>query len=130
MMTNRKTILIVDDEPDVRTYLTALLEDTGFEAVPAADGIEAFTLARSAKPDLVTLDITMPGQSGLQTYKDLKSDPELKAIPVIIITAAERSMESFMQLLDGEPEPEAFLSKPIDTAALLEIAQSLLSRQN
>ncbi len=127
MTSPRKTILVVDDEPDILAYLAVIFEDNGFETVPAADGTEALILARSATPDLITLDITMPGKSGLRTYRDIKDDPQLAAIPVVIITAAENTMEGFLQMLGDEAEPEGFLNKPINVEALLDIAESILA---
>ncbi len=119
MTSPKKTILIVDDEPDVLDYLAAVFEDNGYETVSAADGLEAFESAQATQPDLITLDITMPGQSGLQTYRDIKGVPKLKQIPVVIITATADSAEQFLSFLGELPEPEAFISKPIQTETLL-----------
>jgi len=58
-MTDKKKILIVDDEPDVLTYLTALFQDNGYDTLTAEDGVKGFDLAKSEMPDLITLDITM-----------------------------------------------------------------------
>jgi CheY-like chemotaxis protein len=126
MTSPRKKILIVDDEPDVLDYLAAVFEDNDYETVTAADGLEAFDLAQETQPDLITLDITMPGQSGLQTYRDIKGVSKLKTIPVVIITASADSREQFLNLLDGLPEPEGFLTKPVPTGTLLEMVTGLI----
>lgn len=124
-MSEQKTILVVDDEPDVLIYLTALFEDNGFDTMEAEDGIKALELARSSKPDLITLDITMPEQSGFKTYRYLKSDIELKSVPVIIITAMGENIGNVINKFTGFPQPEGFMSKPIDQKKLIELASAL-----
>jgi len=125
-MANRKTVMVVDDEPDVLAYLTAVLEDNGYEAASAANGIEAYESACFDPPDLITLDITMPGQSGLQTYRDMKNEPTLAKVPIIIITATVDSLERFTDMLNGLPPPDGFFNKPIQTESLLSKIGDLL----
>ena len=127
-MSEKKKILIVDDETDVLTYLTALFQDNGYDTITAADGIKGFDLAKSEKPDLITLDIMMPDQSGVRTYRYYKGNDELRNTPVIIITAVGDSMKSFLKKLAGFPEPEGFINKPIDEAKLLEMVSDLLNK--
>lgn len=127
-MSNKKKILVVDDEQDVLIYLTALFQDNGYEVITAKDGVEGFDLAKTEKPDLITLDITMPDQSGVRTYRYYKGNDELKEIPVIIITAIGDSMRSFLKKLSGFPEPEGFMNKPIDEKTLLKMVSDLLSK--
>ena len=124
-MSNNKKILIVDDEPDVLDYLTALFEDNGYEVISATSGKEAFKLARSVKPALITLDITMPDQTGVRTYLNLKNEPDLENIPIIVITATVNSEQGFLGLLDGLPGPEGFFNKPINIKELLKRTESL-----
>ena len=69
----KRTILIVDDEPDVAAYLKAFFEDNGFRAVTAADGKQGFEKATAEHPDLITLDITMPEESGVRMFRDLQA---------------------------------------------------------
>ena len=126
-MSEKKTVLVVDDEQDVLTYLMALFEDNGYATIPAMDGKAAFDLAKSNKPDLITLDITMPDQSGVRTYRQYKEDPELKEIPVIIVTAVGDSMRSFFSKLSGFRKPEGFMNKPIDANKLIQMAADLLA---
>ena len=124
-MSEKKKILIVDDEPDVLDYLTALFQDHGYDTLIAEDGVKGFDLAKSEKPDLITLDITMPDQSGVRTYRYYKGNDELKDIPVIIITGIGDAMRSFLKKLAGFPEPEGFMNKPIDEEKLLEMVKDL-----
>ncbi|UCG79705.1 MAG: response regulator, partial [Desulfobacterales bacterium] len=121
-MSKKKKILVVEDEQDVLTYLTTLFQDNGYDTVSAVDGVEAFEKARTEKPDLISLDIVMPDQSGVRTYRQYKKDDELKDIPVIIVTALGDSMRSFLKRLGGFPEPEGFMTKPIDEEKLLKMA--------
>ena len=127
-MRKKKKILVVEDEQDVLTYLTTLFQDNGYDTVSAVDGVEALERARAEKPDLISLDIAMPDQSGLRTYRQYKKDDELKDIPVIIVTALGDSMRSFLKRLGGFPEPEGFMTKPIDEEKLLKMAEDLLSK--
>lgn len=125
-MSNKNKILIVDDEPDVVDYLIAIFEDNDYEVISAAGGKEAFELACSAKPDLITLDITMPDQSGVRTFRDIKNNPDMKDTPIIVLTATVNSAQGFLDLLNGFPGPEGFLNKPINTKELLRLTESLL----
>jgi len=126
-MSGKKKILIVDDEQDLLTFLSALFRDNGYDIVTAVNGVEGFGLAREEKPDLITLDMTMPEQSGVRTYRDLKADPELQRIPVIIITAIGDEMKSFLDRRRQIPEPEGFMAKPVDKEELLEMIAGLLA---
>ena len=127
-MSEKKKILVVDDEQDILTYLTAIFQDNGYETITAKDGVEGFDRAKTIKPDLITLDITMPDQSGVRTYRYYKGNDDLKGIPVIIVTALGDSMKSFLKKLAGFPEPEGFMSKPIDEEKLLKLVSDLLNK--
>ena len=117
---DRRTILVVDDEPHVVAYLEMLLQDHGYATVSAADGREGLEKAKSERPDLICLDITMPEESGVRMYRHLKEDPELAAIPVLVVTAVTGlggDPEPFRKFLDTRksvPPPEGFFSKPIE----------------
>ncbi|MBC8432402.1 MAG: response regulator [Desulfobacterales bacterium] len=129
-MSAKKKILIVDDEQDVLAYFEAVFQDSGYDTVLARDGFEGFELAKSEKPDLITLDITMPEQSGLKTYYQFKKHSALKEIPVIIITAADESYKNFLNELNGFSAPEVFLNKPIDPEELLKVVADILFDNN
>ena len=127
MTTSGKTILVVDDEQDVITFLSALLEDNGYAVIAAHDGAEALARARAERPDLITLDITMPSQSGVRAYRDLKADPALARIPVVIVTGIENEFERFISTRRQVPPPEGYLSKPVDQERLLTLVRHLLA---
>ena len=110
-------ILVVDDEPDILTFLSAVLEDNGATVVQATDGDQALELARKEKPDLITLDISMPGRDGGQVFEALRKDPGLAAIPVCIITGKP---ELRRLIYDRPvPPPEGYMDKPIKEEDLL-----------
>jgi CheY-like chemotaxis protein len=110
-------ILVVDDEPDVLTYLTAVLEGDGAAVVQAIDGGQALELARKEKPDLITLDLSMPGFDGGQVFEVLRKDPELSTVPVCIITGKP---ELRRLIYDRPvPPPEGYLDKPVSQQVLL-----------
>jgi CheY-like chemotaxis protein len=128
-----KKILIVDDEPAVVTYLEMLLRDSGYETISASDGKEAMELVRSEKPDLVTLDISMPQASGTRFYKEIKTDSELASIPVIIVTAVTGyggdpyAYKDFISHRKLVAPPEGFFPKPIDRDEFLGTVNKLLA---
>jgi Fe-S oxidoreductase len=119
-----RRILVVDDEPDVVRYLSALLSDHGFAVSSAQDGSEALTKARAERPDLITLDITMPGKSGVDVFTTLRRDPQLASIPVFIITGVV-DFRRLMYYREVQP-PEGYMEKPIDPDVLLMTIRRLL----
>lgn len=110
----KKKVLIVDDEPDIVSYLSALLEDNGFEVVSAGDGVDGLKVARAEKPALVSLDIKMPEKSGVKLYRELREDETLKHIPVIIVTGGmPEQFETFISTRRQVPAPDFYILKPI-----------------
>jgi CheY-like chemotaxis protein len=82
-----KTVLVVDDEPNVRDYLAQILRDAGFTVITAADGDDALTIIHRRRPDFISLDLVMPRKSGHKLLYELRKDRELSRIPVVIVTA-------------------------------------------
>ena len=126
-MANPKRILIVDDEQDIRTYLSTLLEDQGYATVLAKDGVEAMQQVQAEIPDLITLDISMPEKSGVKFFRDLKSDERWKKIPIIIVTGVSEDFKKFISSRQQVPAPEGFVSKPINQEEILTIVKKLLA---
>lgn len=114
-----KRILIVDDEADVRTYLEVLFQENGYETAVAADGDEAMPKVHEFKPDLISLDIIMPHESGQKFYRELVKDAEFGETPVIICSGVTRYKELFSRDHKTMPKPFAFIEKPIDKGELL-----------
>ncbi len=114
-----KKILVVDDEPDVVTYLSTVLRDAGYETLEASNGEEAMAQIKTNHPDLITLDITMPEMTGVKTYRTLKESAELKAVPVIIVTGVAHDFRQFISTRTQVPPPEGYLEKPVKPEDLL-----------
>jgi two-component system, OmpR family, phosphate regulon response regulator PhoB len=127
-----KKVLVVDDELDIRVFMTTLLEPSGYKPVVAEDGLQGLEAARKYKPALIIMDIMMPRESGIHMYRELKSDPELKDKPVIIVSAlSKKTFFHSQKVLDeyegGQvPEPTAYIEKPPEANELLEIIHQIL----
>ena len=126
-MAAKKTILIIDDEPDTLAYFSNLLQDEGFETLVAENGEEAMKKLTKSKPDLITLDISMPETSGVRCYRELRGNDEYKKIPVIMITGISEDFRGFISSRKQVPPPEGYLSKPVDEKELLTMVRSLTS---
>ena len=128
-----KKVLVVDDELDIRTFIITLLETENYKPLSATDGKEGLEIARREKPALIILDVMMPKESGIGMYRDLKNDPELKDIPVIMVSAlSKKTFFHSQKVLDeykGEkiPEPAAYIEKPPEPEELLEAIQNSLN---
>ncbi len=106
-------ILVVDDEPGVRGFLRDLLAEEGYEVVLASDGEEALGLAELENPEVILLDINMPGIDGIEVCKRLKAREETRYIPIIIITALDD--RGFLAYLEGADD---FITKPFNSMEL------------
>ncbi len=124
-MADQKRILIVDDEQDIRTYLSTLLEDQGFKTVQAKDGEEAMQELLKEMPDVITLDVSMPEKSGVKFFREIKTDDRWKSIPVIIVTGVSDDFKNFISSRHRIPAPEGFVSKPISPEEILSIVRRL-----
>ena len=114
----RKTVLVVDDEPDVRRYLATILEDAGFAVMTAANGEEALVAIQTDPPDLISLDLIMPKKSGHRLLYELKKHKAFARIPVLIVTAHARDelgKGTLQELLDNGvmSGPGTYLEKPV-----------------
>ena len=127
MSSEAKKILVVDDEPDVHEFLTAVLEDAGYRHESAKDGEEAMKLIEAAPPDLIALDVTMPQKSGVGVYRTLKNDDRFKGIPVIFVTGVAEDFKKFISTRRQVPPPEGYIAKPIIPEKFLEMVANLLS---
>jgi CheY-like chemotaxis protein len=122
-----KKILVADDEPDVVAYLSTVLKDHGYEVLEASTGEETIRQAVREKPHLVTLDISMPETTGVKAYRTLKEHPELKHIPVVIVTGISHDFKRFISTRHCVPPPEGYLEKPIKPEDLLAEVKRLLA---
>jgi len=130
MATSAKKILVVDDEGDIRVYLSRLFQEHGFLVSCAGNGEEALRAVEKERPDLITLDISMPETSGAKFYKDIKSRPDLSNIPVVLVTGVTgpggpRDTEHFYSTRPHVPPPDGFIAKPIDREEMIALANKL-----
>jgi len=126
-----KTVLVVDDEPDVRGYLSQILRDAGFNVRTAADGIEALEMIRGEPPDFISLDLVMPRKSGQKLLYELRRDRMLSRIPVLIVTAHARDELGEGDLKDIVDSrvisgPGVYLEKPVKPVDYVRCVQRAL----
>ena len=128
-----KKILVVDDESDMRIFVSVVAETMGFVPVTAQDGAEALEKARTHLPDLVILDVMMPKiDDGIQTYEQFRTDQKLFHIPIIMLSAiAKKTFVHSIRMLSPRrgasvPEPEAYMEKPPDAGELSKLISELL----
>ena len=130
MATSTKKILVVDDEDDVRIYLSRLFQEHGFLVSCAGDGEEALRAVETERPDLITLDLSMPETSGAKFYRNIKTRPDLSNIPVVLVTGVtgpggSRDTEHFFSMRSHVPPPDGFIAKPIDREEMIALAKKL-----
>jgi two-component system phosphate regulon response regulator PhoB len=121
----KKKILVVDDEIDIRIFISTLVETNGYKSLVAKDGEEGLQMVKEHKPDLIILDVMMPKESGLKLYRELRSDNTTKQIPVIMVSAVSqktflhsiRKMDRYQGV--SLSEPEAYIEKPPEAEELL-----------
>lgn len=112
-----KKILIIDDTVSEQKLMTAILQDNGFSCEVANDGVTGESRAKDLKPDLILLDVVMPNRDGFQTCRSIKKNPELKDIPVVLVTSKGTDTDKAWGLKQGAA---SYLVKPFDPKALLD----------
>jgi len=128
----KKTVLIVEDELDMRIFISTLLETSGYRPIMTRDGREGMVKAREISPDLIILDVMMPGEGGVQMYRQLKTDDKLRNIPVILLSGvAKNTFTHYLKMLNTRmecaiPEPTAYLEKPPEAEALIKLTERLI----
>jgi DNA-binding response OmpR family regulator len=128
-----KRVLIVDDEMDMRIFMKTLFETSGWQSVVTRDGAQGLAEARREPPDLIVLDVMMPGEGGALMYRGLKNDARLAGIPVIMLSAVKPDVfHHYLKMLSARSEtpiplPNAYMEKPPEIDALLELANRLVA---
>lgn len=131
-LASEKTLLIVDDEPDVRNFLSACAEDAGFKVFTAVDGDDAIAKVQSVNPDLMTLDMVMPKKSGYKVLKEIRAMEKYAELPVIVITAhandefGSEDMQKMYTTFSGPSAPRFTLEKPITPPKLVKAIAEIL----
>lgn len=117
-------VLIVDDSPTDQHVISAALKKKGYETVVASDGAEALNLAVSAHPDLILMDVVMPGMDGFKATRELAKNPATASIPVVMITSKDQETDRFWGLRQGAVE---YLMKPVADEDLVAAVAATLS---
>jgi DNA-binding response OmpR family regulator len=117
-------VLVVDDDADIRGLVEFKLQQAGFEVMTADDGAGALSMVENWKPDLVVLDVAMPGLSGYDVCKRFRSDPTMERVPVIMLTARTQATFSTLGYMAGA---DLYLTKPFSPRELVERVESLLA---
>jgi adenylate cyclase len=123
---NRATILIIEDEDDIRTFASRVLELEGYRVLQASDGDEGLKLARGNQVALVLLDLRLPGRDGWAVLSQMKSDPELSSIPVVVFTASAGVPQQSRALAGGAAD---YLVKPLSATSLREPIARILRQK-
>jgi len=122
--------LVVDDESDARTFVRAILEPLGWEIAEAEEGESGLVKAKSIQPELIVLDVQMPGKSGFQVFGDLVKDPATKDCKIVMLTGvAEKTGIGFSADEMGEflgREPDAYVEKPIDPDTFKQVLDKVI----
>lgn len=128
-------VLIVDDEIDMRVFISTLFATSGYKPVTTRDGGSGLQKAREISPDIIVLDVMMPGEGGVKMYQSLKTDMSLKCIPVIMLSAvARKTFYHYLKMLDVQsdgtlPGPDAYMEKPPDAQELIALANRLIGQR-
>ena len=128
----KKTVLIVEDELDMRIFISTLLETSGYQPIITRDGNEGMLKAKDVCPDLIILDVMMPGEGGVQMYRQLKTDQTLCTIPVIMLSAvAKKTFAHYLNMVNARlkdpiPDPDAYIEKPPEAEELIKMAAALI----
>jgi len=127
-----KKVLNVEDDADIRTFVTTVLEENGYIPIMAIDGAEGMEKVKKERPDLIILDILMPRESGIKMYHELKLDPSFKDTPIVMLSGVSkrtflRSQAALTEFGDETvPEPQAYLEKPVEPEDLAETLKKIL----
>ncbi len=121
----RHSLLLVDDDPEILTLLQAKLKDEPFEIFTATEGESALNTVRTQKPDLVVLDVNLPGLSGLEICRSMKADKSTQGIPIIMLSARSEEIDRVLGLEFGADD---YVTKPFNTQELILRINNVLKR--
>jgi DNA-binding response OmpR family regulator len=121
----KKKVVCVEDEPEIIDLIRLILGRKGFDLTGATGGLEGLEAVRRVKPDLVLLDLMMPDMDGWEVYQQMKADPELKNIPVIVVTAKAQSIDKILGLHIAKVDD--YVTKPFGPQELLQSVERVLS---
>ncbi len=128
----KKKILFVDDELDMRIFISTVLKTEGYEPIAARNAIEGIQKAREAGPDVIIMDVMMPCAGGVTLFREIKQDEQLKKVPVIMLSGvSEKAFSHHLKMLniridDTLPQPDAYMEKPLNPEMLVATIEKLL----
>ena len=122
-----KNILCVEDEPEMIDLIRLILSRKGFNVQGAAGGVEGIRLVRELRPNLVLLDLMMPDMDGWEVYQQMKADPALRDIPVIVVTAKAQNIDKVLGLHIAKVDD--YIAKPFSPQELLESVERVFSQK-
>ncbi len=131
-----KKVLVVDDEPDMRIFVSNLLDSDGLCPILAKDKSEGLKKAIEENPAVIILDMMMPGESGIQMYRDLKREEKLKHVPVIMLSTIDKETFCKFHIVRGSHpkkrklEPDTFLEKPLEAKDLINLVRTLITKED
>jgi CheY-like chemotaxis protein len=131
-MSDKRRALVIDDEPDVCKYIASILTDHGFVTGTANDAGTGEDLIRKERPDVICLDLMMPGRTGIQLFIRLKKDEATSEIPLIMITGIKDKLNiDWGEISRGlrKRRPEGFVEKPIDPVRLMRVVEDVLDHK-
>ncbi len=121
----RQSILVVEDERDILDLVDFNLVQSGYRVIRAADGLEGFRLARTERPDLIVLDLMLPGLEGKEVCRRIRQDPELKATPIVMLTAKAEEVD---RIIGFEIGADDYITKPFSIRELVLRVRAVLRR--
>lgn len=135
-----KKILIIEDDPDAISFVRCILQDHGYESIHSLSSVTALDTARAERPDLILLDLFMPEKSGIRLFREIREDPELEHIPVVVVSGMPQVTGVDVSAFIGrqiEPSqdgvsprsttPEGLVDKPIDPDKLIRIIRKIMN---
>lgn len=125
----KKTAVVIDDEDDMRTYLSTILEENGFVVQTAGEAATGEDLIRETSPDIILLDLMMPGRSGVQLFARLRGDEATKGIPLVMVTGIKEQIGvDWGEIVERYKvrRPDGFIEKPVDPEKLMSVVREAL----
>jgi CheY-like chemotaxis protein len=127
----RRHVLVIDDEPDISSYIASILEGSQYSVETANSAMEGERVIRDRRPDLILLDLMMPGRTGIQFFVRLKGNEETKDIPLIMVTGIKDKLNIDWQEIVSKLKarvPDGFVEKPIEPVHLMNVVEDVLTQ--
>ena len=127
----RRHVLVIDDEPDISSYIASILEGSQYSVETANSAMEGESIIRDRRPDLILLDLMMPGRTGIQFFVRLKGNEETKDIPLIMVTGIKDKLNIDWQEIVSKLKarvPDGFVEKPIEPVHLMNVVEDVLTQ--